>query len=901
MANSVQKKIKFSKGQVSPKLIERTDLDMYNSSAQKMENVISTIYGGVSTRRGTEFVDSVTTGTLGTVTYSLGDGDVQSDKKFTSSNIGANRSLFQIEYDEEYSGIFKIRDIKLDSVLNLFSSQTSGNFNITKSREFLVTLTGGGGGGSGRFGGRGAGIKTYITIPEGTMQYTIGSGGKGAAAYVRNNDGENGKASTLTAPDVSITCGGGIRRRGARNGSGGGTTGDLSYSIQAIHSIVSKTKNGEEIGVSFVNNSYSGYGAGGQPQSHSDWGGYSGQNGGIRLDVGYILLSIWTSTDNYDWKQIGSVRVTTTSKTVGFDVQNAKYIKIDIEEDSSYNYSGTLSFTQAILSSPKSEVVLKKYIYNDEEKYLLAFGDYTLDIYKDGYLVKAGMLTEITYKQAKEMKIAYKDDTIILTHPDIPTKELKRKGDEWTLKNFEYKNVPYFAFGGEKETEKTIKITPSEVEGAVRITADSNVFDSDWVGQYIDGNGGKVRITEYIDAKTVNGTTVIPFYTKDGISKWKFISGYEKVWSETRGYPRTCLFAQQRLWFGGSRDLPTHLWASRLGDYNNFKNASNYDNDAIDVTLLTNNPIVNIIENRGIHIFTSGEEFSTNEDLRPDGIAITPNTKNGSLGDIVPVVISGTICYVEKNGKSILNYVYDYNQASYVSNNLSLFTDLIKKPIVMDAEINSSEDKGDYVYLVLEDGTALVSCIVLDQNISSMSQIKTNGIIKDVCCLKDETYFVVERNGVTCIEKMSNTNTDFTKKIYISGNETSELRDYDGQYVYVYNDNHISKHMVISGIVEFGKHLEGEFKVGFPFEFYLESNPIAINNKTITCKKRISKATLLCYDTERVEFNGQIKSLQNEYNFYACTSYGNDVRFNIKGEFYPVNILSITLNLNFEG
>ena len=59
MANSVQKKIKFSKGQISPNLIERTDLDMYNSSAQKMENVVSTIYGGVKTRRGTSFVDDV--------------------------------------------------------------------------------------------------------------------------------------------------------------------------------------------------------------------------------------------------------------------------------------------------------------------------------------------------------------------------------------------------------------------------------------------------------------------------------------------------------------------------------------------------------------------------------------------------------------------------------------------------------------------------------------------------------------------------------------------------------------------------------------------------------------------------------------------------------------------------
>lgn len=905
MAHSIQKKIKFSKGQISPKLIERTDIDVFDSSAQKMENVISTIYGGVKTRRGTSFVDNIVTEKLGVATSFIGgdSNNIQNITEFRTSNIGTNRDLFKIEYDTEQLGLFKLRDIKIDGFLNLLRTQSSGYFNVTSSREFFVRLYGGGGGGSNNFGGRGASLYAYINLPIGNASFSIGSGGAGAAAFVRNNNGKDGSQSTFTANGVSIVCGGGTGRKGRRNGSTGGLTGNLGYSIIHTHSINGSTTNGQQIGVSFETGDYNGFGAGGMPQSNDEGSGYPGKNGGIDISVGYVTIAIWSSlTGTDDWKKIGVYNITTDKQTLSVNVDNAKYIKCTIEEDVNYNYSGTISFTQAVLSSPKADVVLRKFLYNETDKYLLSFSDNLLDIYKDGVLVKSGIFTGISYSQAKDMKLTYKDDTVIMTHPDIHTKELKRTANEWTFGDFVYKNIPYYAFGGEREENKSIGITPSDVEGAIKITAESSVFAGSWVGQYIDGNGGRLRITEVIDDKTVNGVTVIPFYTKDKISNWKYIYGYEQVWSSTRGYPTTCLFAQQRLWFGGSRDLPSHLWASRLGDYNNFKNAGNYDNDAIDVTMLTNDPIVNIIENRGIHIFTSGGEWSTNEDLRPDGIAITPNTKNGSYSKIIPVIISGTVCFIEKNRRSLLSYVYDYNQASYVSNNLSLFTDLIQKPVAMDVEINSSEDKGDFIYLVQDDGTALVACVVLDQNIMSMSKIVTEGKILDVCCLKDETYFLVERNGLHYIEKLDDKNTDFTRKIYINGSEVTGLSDFNGNYVYVYNDSGYSrKHYVISGVIDLDYSVEGNYYIGLPFTFELESNPIAINNKTITCKKRISSATLVCEETDKVEFNGQIKTHQKDYTFYACTSYGKDVRFNIKGEFYPINVLSITLNLNFEG
>ena len=59
MPRTVQKKIKFTKGMITSALLERTDLPMYDSSAQLINNYICTPYGGIRTRRGTRKIQEL--------------------------------------------------------------------------------------------------------------------------------------------------------------------------------------------------------------------------------------------------------------------------------------------------------------------------------------------------------------------------------------------------------------------------------------------------------------------------------------------------------------------------------------------------------------------------------------------------------------------------------------------------------------------------------------------------------------------------------------------------------------------------------------------------------------------------------------------------------------------------
>ena len=941
MAKTLQKKIKFSKGQVSPELIERTDLSFYDASAQEMKNVVSTIYGGVRSRLGTKYIDYITD--IDEVEPTSITSDIFNDTShFTdltpvqSSALGQNKLLAQLDYGSSSEGScsIEIKDIKV--IPFGVEYQTPGTYTtpFLESGRYRVRVVGAGGG-AGTFadatkyasrsgtaaGGAGAYVNAIYNFEEGsTYSVVVGAGGNGSGTN-SYNVAARGNSGSSSSFDDYVSCSGGaggycINYNGsAAPTMSGGTGGTFSATGYEELTEGENGRNGPTIRGFSKNNGaeswYEGYGKGGGGYaSHYSAHPENGTGGYVSIvlaEPSYNLV-FSGSDDGTNWTEIDTKNISTTAYDISVEVSyRYRYIKIELSGDENLQSSISFQYIRNDISgSNQSELPVKmhRFIYNNEDRYLLVFVKEKVQIFKDDTLIQIVTATGLLQNYIRDIDVAYKDDTVIITHPLMPPKQLQRQSTGiWAWSDFTIQNIPYYLFGTETTTAKTVGITPSGLEGSVKITADSDVFDSGWVGQFIDGNGGRVRVTEYTSGTVVKGVTVIPFYTTDKITSWDYISGYEAVWSAQRGYPTTCLFAQQRLWFGGSYSLPSHIWASRLDDYNNFKNAGNYDNDAIDITMLTNNKIMNMVEQRGIHVLTSGDEWTIKEGTyTPNLISITKNTANGSYG-IEPAIISGNVCFIEKNGRSLLSYAYDYDQASFTTENISLFSSLIENPVAFDVETNSSRDKSDFIYLVLGDGTMLCGCLLLDQKIISISQYKTDGDVKDVCCLLDDVYMLIDRNGTICLEKIANTQTDCTRQEYITTNEVSGLYRYNGKDVYVYTDKKVyGKYLVSNNTIYLDTVPNETCYIGIAYDYYLESNPIAINGKTTSIKKRISKATLTCKNTDLLEFNGQKKkSKDGIFDFYSCTKYGNDVRFNIKGEYYPIDILSVLLNINYEG
>jgi len=959
---STQKKIKFSKGQIAPELVERTDLELYNSSAQEIKNLVSTVYGGVRTRRGTKYTSDIySSTTTGTVTNNIGGTDsyIQDlTNTFESSDIGNVRDLMTIDYGSlVVGGKFTVKNIRTD-FLSLLRA-TSDTTYTTELDNLSIDCVGSKG--NVTYGGKGGRVQCTLEKPAGTnLVLTVGDVPTSYSQASYNASDIRIGGTELT--DRVIVAGGGGCGRGTggwygSGGNGGGLVGGDSQitdfqtaatgGTQTSGGERSKKRGGNSDGWASGGNGTLGLGGnGGYLASNARGGaggaGYYGGGGGSVHDVnkvgitfsgggggssytdssicsnvvhtqgfqdgaGYIdigldsaKINIQTSTDDLTYTTVATYNIGNLPEDINVTLSGFRYVKLVLDIENTVSFTGKLHFDYIRLNSNiSSKVKLIPYVFNNEQEYVIAIVKERIGIYENGELIQEITASAIQEEFIDDLKYTAKDDTIIFAHKDMPPQELKRTNNGFVLSAFSLVNIPMYAFGGETKTAKTTSITPSGLEGAIKITASSSIFDSSWVGQRIDGNGGLFRITEVTSGTVVKGVTIIPFYTTDAITSWTYISGYEAVWSVTRGYPRTCLFAQQRLWFGGSRDLPAHLWGSRLNDYNNFKNSGNYDNDSIDVTLLTNNPILNLVEQRGIHIFTSGEEWSASEgNLTPDLFSVTKNTANGSLS-INPVIIGGIIMYIEKNGKSLLGYVYNYEQASFVSDNLSIFSNLIKKPVDMDAEINSNIDRGDFLFIVLEDGTMLTACVAVAERIFSISKFVTEGQIKSVCCLTSDTYLAVDRGGGLYLERLSEDKTDQTQTFYVNGQIVYNMEEYNNKNIYVTYGDKTERLMVSDGQMKLREPYTGYATAGIAFDYKLQSNPIAIENRTFTCKKRISKATLACKNTEKLTFCGQTK--KNDYTFYACTQYKDDVRFEITGEYNPIEVLSVTLDINYEG
>lgn len=167
----------------------------------------------------------------------------------------------------------------------IFESGISGTYNLEILVKVLVDIwiSGGGGGGSNGAGGTGATLHLQGILLPGSYVLVVGNFGQGASAYVRNNNGKPGGASSITGPSCKIIANGGLGRNGRRNGGGGGTVGALSYQLTNIINVLFQSQEGVSYALSYINNTSSGYGAGGIAQGNDEGAGYSGNPGYVKI------------------------------------------------------------------------------------------------------------------------------------------------------------------------------------------------------------------------------------------------------------------------------------------------------------------------------------------------------------------------------------------------------------------------------------------------------------------------------------------------------------------------------------------------------------------------------------------------------------------------------------------
>ena len=549
--------------------------------------------------------------------------------------------------------------------------------------------------------------------------------------------------------------------------------------------------------------------------------------------------------------------------------------------------------------SPANGTRLVPFEFSTTQSYMLLFVHNRLYIYKDKELVTningSGndyLTTTITSAYLTTMDFAQSVDTLILVQEDMTPFKLVRGASHstWTISAISFDHVPYHAFTL-SASNPSATLTPSAVDGNITLTAGSGVFSSGNVNQYIEAEDGlgRARIVEFTSSTVVKAIVEIPFFSTAALASgdWALETGYEVTWSGTRGYPRTVVFHEGRLYFGGTKSRPNTLFASRVNRFFDFNPGEGLDDDAIEATLDTGqaNPIIGLFSGRDLQIFTKGGEFfvpqSSLDPITPSNIVINGATRRGAKEGIKPLgVESGTI-FIQSAGKAVREFLFSDVELNYVSNNISLLSShLLNSPVDMALRKATSTTDGDLLMVVNTDGTMATYSILRDQNITAPSLASTDGEFVNVAVDVETIYFVVKRTinsaDVYYVEAFNDDNTT-DSALLLSGSSkpsstaVSGLTHLEGETVKVIVDDAMQTNKTVSsGAITLDAVPTTYVEIGMNYTPTVTTLPVELqlsSGNIVAQKKRIVEATANVYLSQNLTLDG------NDFAFTAATFF----------------------------
>ena len=277
----------------------------------------------------------------------------------------------------------------------------------------------------------------------------------------------------------------------------------------------------------------------------------------------------------------------------------------------------------------------------------------------------------------------------------------------------------------------------------------------------------------------------------------------EDVWSSTRGWPNSVCFYEGRLVFGGTQSKPQSIFFSKAGDFFNFDTVDTDDDDGIFATISTRklNDVIDVYPGRNLQIFTSGAEFAvTSRPVTPANVQITPQTAHGA-SNIEAQDVDGSTIFVDRHGKSLLSFLYSFNEDAYTTDDRSvLASHLINQPVDMALLAGTASDDANWLFIVNSDGTAAILNTLRSQDINGFTSWSTSGDIKSVCVVDDQLFMTVERT-VNSVAKLFIERWDFTYLMDCS-----------------------IKSAQVAGVIDGLDHLDGESVKAITREGYLDKN-----------------------------------------------------------------------------
>jgi hypothetical protein len=587
------------------------------------------------------------------------------------------------------------------------------------------------------------------------------------------------------------------------------------------------------------------------------------------------------SNDAASWSTVGSaLSLTTTSKDytrrVHGSYRYARLARIGTTDlgTTKVNVNDMQIWAEGAVSTVK----FVPFIFNNDQTYMMVVTDKNIAVYKDKLYVIDIRAEDYTTTNLRKIYRTQYADTMVIANEDVPLKTLVRglSDDIWTLANVTYAKAPFFNFVP-VNTNPAVTITPSAVTGNVTLTAGAAAFTlvTD-VGQYIEANGGLARIVSVTSTTVVTAFVEIPFINTTAVASggWTLMRGYEAVWSATRGYPATCCFHDNRLVIGGSRDRPTTIWMSRVGDYFDYELGQQLADDAIEYTINNEyNEISGVYSGRALSIFTSGAEYVVNqtfgEPVAPETMSVRRQSSIGSEPYFEPLEFEGRINYIQRGGQSIQEFLYDDVQQAYNSDTVSLLSaHLVKNPTAFSLRKATSTDQGAYIVIVRSNGDGAIGNILRSQKITSFCRTTTDGLLISTGVEDEVIWYAVSReiNGVTnyYLESLETDNLLDASVRLTTGLPTgtmSGLSHLEGETVKLLIDGSLQEDAIVTGgAITLPRDPDTSVEVGLDFLVTIKDLPVEVPQvgTVLGSKTNVSIVMLRLKETTGMKVNGKL-------------------------------------------
>ena len=346
----------------------------------------------------------------------------------------------------------------------------------------------------------------------------------------------------------------------------------------------------------------------------------------------------------------------------------------------------------------------------------------------------------------------------------------------------------------------------------------------------------------------------------------------EDVWSANRGYPNSICFYEGRLVLGGTESKPQSIFMSKTGSFFDFDIDDGDDDEAIFATISSRklNDIVDVYPGRNLQIFTSGAEFAvTSKPVTPSSITIQPQTSHGA-NNVEVQDVDGSTIFVDRHGKSILSFLYSFNEDAYTSDDRSvLASHLINQPVDMALLAGTASDDANWLFIVNSNGDATILNTLRSQDINGYTSWKTDGDIKSVCVVDDQLYISVERT-INLVTRLFVERWDFdymldcsTKKARTSSNITGlDHLEAKQVQVLVETENYVlDPRDVSSGQITLAANEEysGDYEVGLLFVPTIKPMPLNTNigsGQNQMRLKKIVRMNVRVYESSGINIDG---------------------------------------------